>query len=163
VKRIPLVLLVSVIALAGFSTLPAVATGTDVCALVSKQDASKLLGAKVVKTTTKTSASNGAQRCTYKTKKFTSKTLKKFDAPLQLAITWQPLTDAVRAYIKDINSDLTPISGLGDEAYADKFGAVFAIRGQDVVQAKVQNIQSSHLQEWNQKAVALALPGLPTG
>jgi hypothetical protein len=168
VKRISAALLVAVLAAAGLTVAglgvgPAAATGTDVCALISKSDASKLLGAKVVKTTTKSSASTGAQECNYKTKKYTTKTFKKFHAPLELSITWQPLTDEVRKYIADVNSDLTPITGIGDAAYADKFGTTFAVRGQDVVQAKVQNIESSHLQEWSQKGVVLALAGLPTG
>lgn|SRR5262245_33680724 len=43
---------------------PAEGGTSDVCKLVTRTEASELLGAKVVKTTTKTSATNGAEECT---------------------------------------------------------------------------------------------------
>ena len=48
---------------------PAAAEDAGVCTLVTRDEAGDLLGAKVVKTTRKTSAKTGAEECTYKTKK----------------------------------------------------------------------------------------------
>jgi hypothetical protein len=46
---------------------PAAAEETGVCTLVTRKEAGELLGAKVVKTITKTSKTNGAEECTYRT------------------------------------------------------------------------------------------------
>ena len=65
-------LLVAPLLAAGLAFLdaaPAAGEDTGVCSLLTRKEAGDLLGAKVVKTTTTTSKTNGAEECTYKTKK----------------------------------------------------------------------------------------------
>jgi hypothetical protein len=140
------------------------ASGTDVCSLITKKEVSKILGAKVVKLKRETNNSTGAQVCTYKTKKFTSKHLKKFNGALGLELIWGPVTQDLRDAIAKAGSDLTAIPGLGDSAYSTQ-GSVLALRAADVVQASIVNWQAplSKLSAKSEKAVRLALPRLPTG
>jgi hypothetical protein len=102
--------------------------------------------------------------CTYKTKKFTSKHLKKFNGGLGLEIIWGPVTQELLDAIDTAGSDLVAIPGIGDSAYSMS-GAVFAISGQDVVQASILNWQApaSKLSAKAEQAVRLAVPRLPTG
>jgi len=168
VKRIiasiaSVMIVTTAIAVTGLSG-PADASGTDVCGLITKKEASKILGAKVVKLERQTNKSTGAQVCTYKTKKFTSKHLKKFSGALGLEIIWGPVTQDLRDAIAKAGSDLTAIPGLGNSAYATQ-GSVLALRGADVVQASIVNWQTSPSKQEAkaEKAVRLALPRLPTG
>jgi hypothetical protein len=144
--------------LASFVATPAAAGRFDVCKLVTRKEASDLLGAKVVKTTKKTSSSNDAQECTYRTNKRGYRKLK-----LQLELTVQPLTDDLRADLQNIPfDDGSRVQGLGDEAYVTKFDQVIAASGTMVVAAKLQNYQgaSSRFREVSEGAVRAALPRL---
>jgi hypothetical protein len=62
---------------------PAAAEDTGVCTLVTRDEAGDLLGAKVVKTTKKTSKTSGAEECTYRTNK-AQKRFKKSGVKMQL-------------------------------------------------------------------------------
>jgi hypothetical protein len=149
----------------GSAAAPANASGTDVCSLLTRPEASKILGAKVVATSRKSQASNGAQECTYKTKKFTDKRFKQLKAPLELGLTWQPMSVTLRSNIDSNRSKLNPIAGLGDEAYVINDFDVFAIQGHNVVQSKIYNWDTGvgTLESKNEQAVRTAVPRLPTG
>ena len=122
---------------------PAAAEDADVCTLVTRQTAGELLGAKVVKTTKKTSAKTGAEECTYKTKKV-DKEFRKRNLKIQLELTVQPVSDELRAQVQRIPSDEGErVEGLGDEAHATKFDDVIALVGPLAVQAKLQNYEGS--------------------
>jgi hypothetical protein len=136
----------------------AAAADSDVCKLVTRKEASDLLGAKVVKTTTKTSTTNGAEQCTYRTKKKGIRNLN-----LQLELTTQPVTDELRSKLQNIPfDDGSRLQDLGDEAYVDKFDSVIAVSGTTVMQAKLQNYQgaSSRFRRVSEGAVRAALPRL---
>jgi hypothetical protein len=140
------------------ASTPAEAGASDVCKLVTRKEAGDLLGAKVVKTTTKTSTTNGAEECTYRTKKKGLRDLK-----LQLELTIQPVTDELRSKLQNIPfEDGSRLQDLGDEAYVDKFDSVVAVSGATAVQAKLQNYQgaSSRFRSVSEGAVRAALPRL---
>jgi hypothetical protein len=134
-----------------------------VCGLITKKEASKILGAKVVKTQRRTDGSGG-QECRYRTKKYTAKRLKGIDAPLGLTLTWVPLTKDLREQIDDSRFDLEAIEDLGDEAYIDSTH-VLAIRGDDVITASVVNWETGldTLQTKSEQAARIALGRLPAG
>jgi hypothetical protein len=116
------------------------------------------LGAKVVKTTMRTNAANGAEECTYRTKKKGIRNLK-----LQLELTIQPVTDELRSKLQNIPfEDGSRLQGLGDEAYVDKFDSVVAVSGTTAVQAKLQNYKgaSSRFRRVSEGAVRAAVPRL---
>jgi hypothetical protein len=164
VKRlIAVVVLALAVTLGCLGLKPAGATGPNVCSLITKQEASKILGSNVVKTVRRTDASGG-QECRYRTKKFTAKRLRRFDAPLGLTLSWVPLTPELRQQIDDQKFDLDSIDGLGDEAYFDSTH-VLAIRGQNVLTSSVVNwetgIETLHAK--GERAMRLALARLPTG
>lgn len=141
---------------------PAAAEDTGVCALVTRDEAGDLLGAKVVKTTKKTSAANGAQECTYKTKK-AQKEFRDRDLKISLELTVQPVTDELRPKLQNIPfDDGSRVHGLGDEAYVTKFDQVIAISGDTAVAAKLQNYRgaSSKFRSVSEGAVKAALPRL---
>src|SRR5260370_4348042 len=118
---------------------PAAAEEAGVCTLVTRDEAGELLGAKVVKTTKKTSAKTGAEECTYKTKKV-DKDLGKRNLKISLELTVQPVTDEVRSKLQNIPFEGgSRVQGLGDEAYVTKFDQVIAISGDNAVAAKLQN------------------------
>ncbi|HEY3097100.1 MAG TPA: hypothetical protein VGK05_09685 [Acidimicrobiia bacterium] len=122
---------------------PAAAKDTGVCTLLTRSEAGKLLGAKVVKTSKKTSKINDALECTYKTNK-AQKQFKDRGAKMQLEVTVQPVTDKLRAELQRIpTNEGERVEGLGDEAYATKFDYVIAVSGNTAVQAKLQNYQGS--------------------
>lgn len=131
------------VAVAYGDAVPAGAKDTGVCTLLTRAEAGKLLGAKVYSTATKTSAADGAQRCTYKTNKV-QKESKHGDLKIQLELTVQPVTDTLRSQLQRIPSNEGQrVEGLGDEAYATKFDYVIAIVGNVAVQAKLQNYEGS--------------------
>jgi hypothetical protein len=141
---------------------PAAAEDTGVCSLVTRTEAGELLGAKVVKTTTKTSKTNGAEECTYRTKKV-QKELKARNLKISLELTVQPVTDEVRSELQNIPfDDGSRVQGLGDEAYVTKFDQVIAISGNTAVAAKLQNYRgaSSKFRGVSEGAVKAALPRL---
>jgi hypothetical protein len=141
---------------------PAAAEDTGVCTLVTRKEAGELLGAKVVKTTTKTSKTNGAEECTYRTKKV-DKDLGKRNLKISLELTVQPVTDEVRSELQNIPfEDGSRVQGLGDEAYVTKFDQVIAISGDTAVAAKLQNYRgaSTKFRDVSEGAVRAALPRL---
>ena len=143
------------------------ATGTDVCSLLTKKEASKILRTAVVKAKNATNTVTGDQECVYTTRRYTSPFFKKQHAPLTLEIIWGALTPEVRAKIDADRANLQPIADLGDEAYFDHADVV-VIRGQDTLGAQVSYWSG------NGKAIAkygamaeaaarTALPRVPTG
>lgn len=142
--------------------VPAAAEDTGVCALVTRDEAGDLIGAKVVKTNKKTSAANGAQECTYKTKK-AQKEFKDRNLKISLELTVQPLTDELRSKLQNIPfDDGGRVEGVGDDAYATKFDQVIAISGNITVAAKLQNYRgaSSKFRSVSEGGVRAALPRL---
>ena len=164
-SRFTSLLLVAPLLVTGLAFLdaaPAAAEDTGVCTLLTRSEAGKLLGAKVVKTEKDTSRTSGAQECTYKTKKG-QKRFKKSGVKMQLEITVEPLTDELRAKLQRIPSeDGERVEGLGDEAYATKFDDVTAIAGNVAVQAKLQNYAGSptKFRSVSEGALRTALPRL---
>jgi hypothetical protein len=116
---------------------PAEAEDTGVCTLLTRDEAGDLLGAKVVKTTKKTSAANGAQECTYTTRK-AQKRFKRRNLKISLELTVQPVTDELRSKLQ------------------------IAIWGNTAVAAKLQNYRgvSSKFRSVSEGAVRAALPRL---
>jgi hypothetical protein len=164
-SRLTPLLLVAPLLAAGLAFLeaaPATGEDTGVCTLLTRQEAGELLGAKVVKTSTKTSKANGAEECTYKTNK-AQKRFKKSGVKMQLEVTVEPLTEELRAKLQRIPSeDGERVEGLGDEAYASKFDDVTAIAGNLAVGAKLQNYAGSptKFRSVSEGAVRAALPRL---
>jgi hypothetical protein len=136
------------------------AGGVGGCALLTKKEASKLLGGKVVKTKNKVRSDTGAQTCTYATNTFDSELLEASGAPLRLVITWGPIADSLRGQYEGSET----IDGLGDVAYDLGFGDVVAFSGETSVQATVENSEAPEgkLSKKAQKAIRLALPRLAT-
>src|SRR4029453_8656345 len=99
----PLLLVAPLIAtcIALLDAAPAAAEDTGVCTLVTRKEAGELLGAKVVKTTKKTSKTNGAEECTYETRKAQER-FKKSGVKMQLEVTVEPLTDELQAKLQRI-------------------------------------------------------------
>ncbi len=136
--------LVTVLAVAGsFAASGAAVAKTDPCSLLTKQQASKALGFKVVKLERDSEPSTGAEECEYRTKKYWVPRFKKIDAPLKLQITTQPLTDDVAEVLDVLEGDLDAetVEGLGDRAFYDKGNNLVAVVGKVVVQAEVTNIE----------------------
>src|SRR5215207_10245433 len=139
---------------------PASAQSTGACSLVTRGEAGKLLRAKVVKTEKDESPANGAQQCTYKTKKTG---IKDRDVKLTLQVTVQPMTEDLRSELQNIPfEDGSRVEGLGDEAYVTKFDQVIAVSGETALAAKLQNYQgaSSRFRSVSEGAVRAALPRL---
>jgi hypothetical protein len=166
-SRLTPLLVVAPLLAAGLAFLeaaPATGEDTGVCTLLTRQEAGELLGAKVVKTTKKTSKTNGAEECTYKTKKI-QKEFKDRDLKISLELTVQPVTDEVRSELQNIPfDDGSRVQGLGDEAFVTKFDQVIAISGDTAVAAKLQNYRgaSSKFRSVSEGAVRAALPRLDT-
>jgi hypothetical protein len=164
-SRLTSLLLVAPLIATGVALLdaaPAAAEDAGVCTLVTRDEAGDLLGAKVVKTTRKTSAKTGAEECTYKTKKV-DKDLGKRNLKISLELTVQPVTDEVRSELQNIPfEDGSRVQGLGDEAYVTKFDQVIAISGDKAVAAKLQNYRgaSTKFRNVSEGAVRAALPRL---
>ncbi|MEX0663666.1 MAG: hypothetical protein WD598_02705 [Acidimicrobiia bacterium] len=133
--------------------------GVGGCALATKKEVSKILGAKVTKTKNKVDKDSGAQTCTYKTNEFDSEVLEASGAPLQVVITWGPIPDSLRGQYE--GSEI--LEGLGDVAYDLGFGQVVAFSGEQSVDVTVENSESPEgkLSKKAQKAIRLALPRLP--
>lgn len=148
------------VALTSLVAAPAAAKDTGVCTLLTRKEAGKLLGAKVVKTKKDSSAATGAQECAYQTKK---KGLKDRELKMGLEVSVQPLTDELRADLQNIPfDDGSRLQGLGDEAYVTKFDQVIAIVGGTVLAAKLQNYEgaTSKFRSVSEGAVRAALPRL---
>jgi hypothetical protein len=136
------------------------AVGVGGCALLTKKEASKILGGKVVKTKNKVRGDTSVQTCTYTTNTFDSDLLEASGAPLRLVVTWGPITDSLRGQYEGSDT----IEGLGDVAYDLGFGDVVAFSGEESVQVTVENSEAPEgkLLKKAQKAIRLALPRLPT-
>jgi hypothetical protein len=123
-SRLTSLFLLAPLAATGIALLdsaPVAAEDTGVCSLLTRTEAGELLGAEVVKTTTKTSKTNGAEECTYRTKKV-QKEFKDRNLKISLELTVQPVTDEVRSELQNIPfDDGSRVQGLGDEAYVTKF------------------------------------------
>jgi hypothetical protein len=164
-SRLTSLFLLAPLAATGIALLdsaPVAAEDTGVCSLLTRTEAGELLGAKVVKTTTKTSKTNGAEECTYRTKKV-QKELKARNLKISLELTVQPVTEEVRSELQNIPfDDGSRVQGLGDEAYVTKFDQVIAISGNTAVAAKLQNYRgaSSKFRGVSEGAVKAALPRL---
>jgi hypothetical protein len=147
-------------AMAFADVAPAAAKDSGVCTLLTRSEAGKLLRAKVVKAEKDASPANGAQECTYKTKKTG---IKDRGLKLHLQVTVQPITDELRADLENIPfDDGSRVEGLGDTAYVTKFDQVIAVSGTTVVAAKLQNYQgaSSKFRDVSEGAVRIALTRL---
>jgi hypothetical protein len=166
-KRLVALAVVATVALAGLGVPSAGAAGTNVCTLVTKKEASKILGAKVVKIKRETNATTGDQECEYRTNVYVSSRFKKLKAPLKLQVTLGTLTDELRGQIDDNQSDLDPIADLGDEAYFSGITGtdVLVISGQNLLQTGPANWEGgpSKYQAMAEAAARTALPRLPTG
>ena len=155
-----LVLVAPVVASAG-------AAGNDACALVTKQEASKILGAKVVKIKRATNASTGDQECEYRTKVYVSSRFRKLKAPLKLQVTLGTLTADLRQEIDDNQSELDPYPDLGNEAYFSGTTRtdLLVIAGSRVLQTGPANWEGgpSKYQTMAEAAARTAVPRVPTG
>jgi hypothetical protein len=114
---------------------------TGACALVTRRQASRILGAKVVKTKTVHGAKTNAKGCDYLTKKRTN--IKGVYLELQVLVA--PLTAQLRAEFEQ-NSRQTPIPSLGDAAYGEGSNTVTAFVGERLVQATIFNIEGTDRQ-----------------
>lgn len=163
--RLTPLLLVAPLLAAGIALLdaaPAAGKDTGVCTLLTRKEAGELLGAKVVKTTTKTSKTNGAEECTYRTNKV-DKDLGNRNLKMSLEVTVQPVTDEVRSELQNVPfEDGSRVQELGDEAYVTKFDQVIAISGDTAIAAKLQNYRgaSTKFRSVSEGAVRAALPRL---
>ena len=139
----------------------AAAGGISGCALVTKKEVSRILGARVVHARNAARTDAGDQACTYITKRFDSDFLEQSGSPIQLLLEWGPITDSLRGQYEGSEA----IEGLGDAAYDLGFGRVVALSGGQSVQATVENSEAPapKLAKKAQKAIKLALPRLPTG
>jgi len=117
----------------------------NTCALITKKQATKILGFKVVKTEFESERSSGAEQCSYRTKKYWKPRFKKLDAPLKLDITTQPLTDDTAAILDELeaDSDAVSVPGLGDRAFYTSGNDLVVVVGDVVLQAEVTNIEWS--------------------
>jgi hypothetical protein len=161
--RRPVVGLATAVVVVGSLIAPTVPVAADGgisgCALVTKNEASKILGAKVVKT--KNVADKvGTQECTYTTKRFDSAFLEQTGSPLQLVLAWGPIAPTLRGQYEGSKK----VKGLGDAAYDLGFGSVVALSGAQSVQATVENSEAPAraLAKKARKVIKLALRRLPT-
>jgi hypothetical protein len=111
------------------------------CGTLTKKEASKVVGFKVV--TTEELSEGDTEGCDYITKKFWSKRFKGLDAPLKLRITVQPLTPETEGVVTQLESDedAEPVEGLGDRAFYTDSNDLVAVVGDQVFQAEVTNIE----------------------
>ena len=162
--KLPVVNLVAAVVIVGSLVAPAVPVAADGgisgCALVTKKEASKILGANVVKTKNVADKVD-AQECTYTTKRFDSAFLEQAGSPIQLVLAWGPIAPTLRGQYQGSKE----VKGLGDAAYDLGFGSVVALSGAQSVQATVENSEAPAraLAKKAQKAIKLALRRLPTG
>lgn len=134
--------LATVLALTGVVLLPHTAmASSDTCDLLTKKQATKVLGLKVVKTELETSG--GVEQCSYRTKKYWTPRLKELDAPFKLNITTQPLTRATTMVLDQLEADLDTetVEGLGDRAFFTDGNDLIVVVGDVVLQAEVTNIE----------------------
>jgi hypothetical protein len=136
-----------VLATLSAATLVVVLGGTahaqGACELLTKKEASKILGFKVVKTEELSEPATQTEGCDYRTKKYWAKRFKKLDAPLKLRITVQPFDEETVAIVEQLaaDEDAEPVEGLGDRAFYTDSNDLVAVAGNKVFQAEVTNIE----------------------
>jgi hypothetical protein len=165
-KLVPLTLVATVV-LMGSVVASAGAAGIDVCTLVTKKEASKILGSKVVKIKRETNASTGDQECEYRTKVYVSPRFRKLKAPLKLQVTLGTLTADLRREIDDNQSELDPYTDLGNEAYftGTTRTDLLVVAGEYLLQTGPANWEGgpSKYQAMAEAAARTALARIPTG
>jgi hypothetical protein len=153
VRRLALAVLLPAVALlaVGLPTVEAAVfadpagAAPNTCALLTKKQASKVLGFKVVKTEYQAENASGAEQCGYSSTKYWKPRFKKLGAPLKLKITTQPLTDEVATTLDTLeaDSDAQTVPGLGDRAFYNASNDLIVVVGNVVLQAEVTNIEWS--------------------
>lgn len=124
----------------GVAAPPAGATdGSKVkaCKLLTKKEATRILGAKVVRTELQRSTAKQVAECRFKSTKFIDADYRDLQAPLQLKVTVQTLTSDLRAELDAArDEDLPPI---GDDAFRTNTGQAISYVGDLVVEVNYQN------------------------
>ena len=163
---VPLVV-VAAFGLALFAVPPAGAKASNVCSLVTRKEASKILGTKVATIKRSTNATTGDQECEYRTKVYVSSRFKKLKAPLKLQVTLGTMTADLRKEIDDNQSELDPFTDLGNEAYftGTTRTDLLVVVGQYVLQTGPANWEGgpSKYQTMAEAAARTAVPRVPTG
>lgn len=169
-SRITALVLIATVALATLAVPSAGAAGAsvvDACTLVTKREAAKILGAKIVKVKRDTDAATGTRLCEYRTAVYLSPRFKKLKAPLKLKILLARLTNEIRLEVASNQSDLDPIAGLGDEAYFSGVtrSDVLVLSGDYIVQTGPANWEggSSKYQAMAEAAARKAVTRVPSG
>lgn len=133
---------VTVLAVAATCATASVAlASTNPCALLTKKQASMVLGFKVVERQRDSEPATGAEECEFRTKKYWAPRLEKIDAPYKLQITTQPLDADVAEVLDQLEAEGEPVDGLGDRAFYTESNDLVVVVGDVVVQAEVTNIE----------------------
>jgi hypothetical protein len=114
-----------------------------VCKLLTKKEASRILGEKVVKAEAERDDNIDAAECDYRTKKFSGPELKELDAPILLSVDIQGLTDELRAELENRRADGEDIEGIADVAFRTSSGSTIALVGDIGVEASYSNAGST--------------------
>ena len=143
-RRLTLVALL-VIGVSVASVAPAGAKKSTACAYLTKQQVSKILGYKVVKTAITTDKASGAEQCEYRTGYFQKDRFKQLDAPYKMKVTTQPLLEKVTKDLATAESDpdSDPVTSLGVRAFYTGGDDLIAVVGDLVLQVEVTNVQWS--------------------
>ncbi len=122
-------------------TGPAGAAKFDNCDLLTKKQASKILGYKVVATKLTKDKSTGAEECEFRTKHYFGKNFVELGAPYKLQITTQPLTDEVETALATLqqDSDSEAVPELGDDVFFTPSNELVAVVPPLVIQFDVAN------------------------
>lgn len=134
-------------AVLGVTAVPAEAVGEakkspSTCDLLTRKQASKILGHKVVDTALTSDKKTGAEECEYRTNHFQKPRFKDLGAPYKLQITTQPIAgietdiDALEA-----DSDSETVPGLGDRAFYTDGDDLIVVVGNLVLEAEVTNVE----------------------
>jgi hypothetical protein len=105
-----------------------------------------------------------AAECDYKTKKFIDAKFKELDAPIQLSIDIQGLTNELRDQLEESRDDGEDIEGIGDVAFRTSSGSTIALAGDVGVEASYSNagsVPSAIAEEKETAALRLAVSRLP--
>ncbi|MFN8027794.1 MAG: hypothetical protein U0W40_15980 [Acidimicrobiia bacterium] len=121
--------------------VPAGAAKADNCDLLTKKQASKILGHKVVATKLTREASTGAEQCEWRTNYYFPGNFKKLGAPYKLKVTTQPLTADVEKTIATLkeNPKSEAVPELGDDVFFTASNELVAVVDPLVVQFEVSN------------------------
>ncbi len=143
-------LALGLLALPGFalSGTAAAEPPTDACKLIKRAEVKEILGKPVVKVKRLEDESKHAARCTWETRYYQTKKLKKLKAPFTLQLDTQSTEsaadalDELRSSAADIDSTVDRVDGLGDEAYTH-FSDLFVVSGDTVFQVGLHNFDES--------------------